>query len=237
VNDPNLLPALASVVFIRIAEYTRRQVAEQARLRSQLEAAVAVSIVDVPDNCRILLDAPDGMAVAVLHNPEAALDIAERCAGVAAVSIPLAVGINHGAIQYSPDDADHPGLAGDAIGVAASIADFAGPERVTASRAFADALLQANPLRARSLQRVGTYTDRQLRTHELLTPNPGAPATRRKVLSFVLGAVVVGVVGSAVAFRLPQGGSGESTESVWKTFGRRSRELLRHYKSGDGKEK
>ena len=233
-NDPTLLPALASVVFIRIAEYTRRQVAEQARLRSQLEAAVAVSIVDVPENCRILLDAPDGMAVAILHNPVAALDVAERCAGVAAVSIPLAVGVNHGAIQLASDDADHPGLAGDAIGVAASIADFAGPERVTASRAFADALLQANPLRARSLQRVGTYTDRQLRTHELLTPNRAAPATRRKILSFALGALVVGLVGSAVAFRVPPRGSEEAAEPIWKTFGKRSRELLRHYDSGDG---
>lgn len=233
-NDPNLLPALASVVFFRISEYTRLQVAEQARLRSQLEAAVAVSLVDVPDNCRILLDAPDGMAVAVLHNPVAALDVAERCAGIAAVSISLAVGINHGAIQLSPDEAGHPGLAGDAIGVAASIADFAGPQRVTASRSFADALTLANPLRARSLRKAGTYTDRQLRTHELLTPNPGAPATRRKVLTLVLGAVVVGLIGSAVAVRVPQSGSGESIEPIWKTFAKRSRTLLQHYGSNDG---
>ncbi len=233
-NDPNLLPALASVVFIRIAEYTRRQVAEQARLRSQLEAAVAVSIVDVPENCRILLDAPDGMAIAMLHNPEAALDVAERCVGVAAVSIPLSVGINHGAIQLSADEAGHPGLAGDAIGVAASIADFAGPQRVTASRAFADALSQSNPLRARSLKRVSTYTDRQLRTHELLIPNSGALARRRKVLSFVCGALVVGLVGSAVVFRIPQTDSEGSMASIWTTFGNRSRDLLRHFNPDDG---
>ena len=233
-NDPNLLPILASVVFVRIADYTQRRVVEQARLRTQLEAAVAVSIGDVPENCRILLDAPDGMAVAVLHNPEAALDIAERCTGVTAINIPLAVGINHGAVQLSPDDAGHPGLAGDAIGVAAWIADFAGPERVTASRAFADALLEANPVRACSLRSVGTYTDSQLRTHELLVPHSGAPATRRTILSFVCGALVIGLVVSAVTLRVPQGGFGESSESIWKSFGTRSRELLRHYGPGDG---
>lgn len=222
------------MVFIRIAEYTRRQVAEQARLRSQLEAAVAVSIVDVPENCRILLDAPDGMAVAILHNPEAALNVAERCVGVAAISIPLSVGINHGAIQLSPDEAGHPGLSGDAIGVAASIADFAGPQRVTASRAFADALSQSNPHRARSLKRVSTYTDRQLRTHELLIPNAGAFARRRKVLSFVCGMLVIGLIGSALTFRIPQTDSKGSMASIWTTFADRSRELLRHYSPGDG---
>ena len=64
VNDPTLLPALASVVFFRISGYSALKVTEQARLRSQLEGAVAVSLVDVPEDCRILMDAPDGMAVA-----------------------------------------------------------------------------------------------------------------------------------------------------------------------------
>jgi len=234
VNDPNLLPALASVVFIRIAEYTRRQVAEQARLRSQLESAVATSIVDVPENCRIVLDAPDGMGIAILHNPEAALNVAERCVGVAAVGIPLSVGINHGAIQLSPDESGHPGLAGDAIGVAASIADFAGTQKVTASRAFADALSQSNPQRARSLKRVSTYTDRQLRTHELLVPKPGTLARQRRVLSIICGVLIAGLIGSAVAIRVPQLDSGYSTESIWTTIGNRSRVLWRHYYPADG---
>jgi hypothetical protein len=234
VNDPNLLPALASVVFFRISEYSGLQVTEQSRLRLQLEGAVAVSLIDVPENCRIVLDAPDGIAVAILHNPVAALDIAERCAGVAEVSIRLAIGINHGAIQVSPDDSSYPGLAGDAIGVAASIADFAGPLQVTASRAFANALLQANPLRARSLKKVRTYTDQQLRTHELLTPNSGAAATRRKILYIGLGTLVAGLAGSAIGFRAALRRSGMPIGPIWKTFRKRSRALLHHYNLDDG---
>ena len=234
VNDPNVLPALASVVFFRISEYSGLQVTDQARLRAQLEGAVAVSLVDVPENCRIVLDAPDGMAVAILHNPVAALDVAERCAGVAGVNMPLAIGVNHGAIQVSPDESFHPGIAGDAIGVAASIADFAGPQRVTASRAFVNALLQANPRRARSLRKVSTYTDRQLRTHELLTPNPGAAATRRKLLYMGLGTVVVGLLGSAIGFRTALRKSGVPIQPIWTTFAKRSRALWRHYDPNDG---
>lgn len=234
-NDPNTLPPLASVVFIRIADYTRRQVAEQSRLRSQLEAAVAVALIDIPVNCRIMMDAPDGTAIAVLRNPVAALDIAERTAGVSATGISVAIGINHGAIQLTRDDADHPGLAGDAIGVAASIADFVGPDRVTATRSFADALLQVNPDRARSLRKVGTYTDRQLRTHELLTPKANVPARRRTITSVICGLLMIILIGSAVAIRVPQNASGTAENSIWKTFGGRASALLQHYRSDDGR--
>lgn len=204
VNDPNSLPCLASVVFIRIADYTRRPVAEQARLRSQLESAVAVSLQRIPVRYRIALDAPDGMAIAVLRNPAAALDIAERCKCLTEIGITLSIGINHGAIQLVPDDADHPGLIGDAIGVAASIADFGGPQRITTSRAFADALADADPLRARKLKKAGIYTDAQVRTHELFTPDWNARAARRTLLFAFGGAVVAALVGGAIAVRVQQ---------------------------------
>ena len=225
VNDPNSLPCLASVVFIRIADYTRRPVTEQARLRSQLESAVAVSLQAMPAHYRITLDAPDGMAIAVLRNPAAALDIAERCKCLAEIGIALSIGLNHGAIQLVPDDADHPGLIGDAIGVAASIADFGGPLRITTSRAFAEALADANPLRARKLKKAGTYTDAQVRTHELFTPDRSARATRRRLL-FAFGGVVIGaLVGGAIAVRVEQQDSVVSSRRA--SFNQRLRELLR----------
>ena len=204
VNEPNSLPTLASVVFIRIAEYTQRPVAEQARLRSQLESVVAVSLQGAPARCRIILDAPDGMAIAVLRKPQAALDIAERCKYASEIGIDLSIGINHGAIQLIPDDADHPGLIGDAIGVAASIADFGGPQYVTTSRAFAEALTEASPLRALSLKKAGTYTDAQVRTHELFTTARGTRVTRRKLLFAIGGTVTVALVGGAIALRSRQ---------------------------------
>jgi hypothetical protein len=139
-----------------------------------------------------------------LRNPAAALDIAERCKCLAEIGITLSIGINHGPIQLLPDDADHPGLIGDAIGVAASIADFGGPQRVTTSRAFADALADANPLRARKLKKAGIYTDAQVRTHELFTPDRTARATRRTLLFAFGGVVVAGLVGGALAVRVRQ---------------------------------
>ena len=105
-NDPGSLPALASVVFIRITEFARRPVAEQARLRAQLESALAVALIRIAPQTRIILDAPDGMAIAVLGNPAAALDIAQRCMSASAAGVSMAVAINHGAIRLAPDDSD-----------------------------------------------------------------------------------------------------------------------------------
>ena len=204
VNDHDSLPTLASVVFIRIADYTRRPVTEQARLRSQLEAAVSVALKDIRESSRILLDAPDGMAIAVLRDPAAALDIAERCTNVSEIGIPLSIGVNHGAIQLVPDESDHPGLIGDAIGVAASIAEYGGAHRVTITRSFADALAEASPLRARGLKRAGTYTDPQVRTHELFTPDRKTGANRRKLLLAIGGVTTIGLLGAAIATRFDE---------------------------------
>lgn len=225
VNAPQSLPTVASVVFIRIAGYTKRPVGEQARLRSQLESALAVAFQGIPARCRIPLDAPDGMAIAVLEHPEAALNIAERCAGVGEIGIALSIGINHGAIQLMPDDANHPGLLGDTIGIAASIAEFGGPQRITASRTFADALAQANPLRARSLKRTGAYTDAQVRTHELFTPDPGVNARRRKILFMTGGALTVALLVGAITLRSQRRETAVGSRSAG--FGERLRDLLR----------
>ncbi len=194
-------------------------------MRSQLESAVAVAFQGVPARCRIPLDAPDGMAIAVLAHPEAALNIAERCSSVAEIGIALSIGINHGAIQLMPDDSDHPGLLGDTIGIAASIAEFGGPQRITASRTFTDALSQANPMRARSLKSAGTYTDAQVRTHELFTPDLGANTRRRKILVATGGALAVALLAGAIALRSERREAGLGSRSTG--FGERLRELLR----------
>lgn len=194
------MPALASVVFARIAEFARRPVAEQARLRAQLEAALAVSVSDVDPANRVVLDAPDGIAVAVLGDPAAALDIASRCLSANAAGIPLAIAVNHGAIRVQDEDESH-GLIGDAIGTASAIAHFAGPSRLFVSKSFRDALAEAAPGRAASLRPAGVFTDGNVRTHELFAPNPVAASRRRKILAALSVVLVAGIGTAAVMFR------------------------------------
>jgi hypothetical protein len=201
VNDPNTLPSLASVIFARITEFVRRPVAEQARLRAQLEAALAVSLDEYPADRRIVLDAPDGVAVVILDDPAGALEIAQRCSLVTTAGVPVAIAINHGAVRPAPDDEGLQGLIGDAIGTAAAIAHFAGAGRLVVSRTFRDALAAAAPHRAVGLQPAGVFTDANVRTHEVLSPDPNVAGRRRKVLAAVGAIAMVGFAAGAVVFR------------------------------------
>ncbi|HVY04571.1 MAG TPA: hypothetical protein VHB46_01220 [Burkholderiales bacterium] len=198
-NEPGSLPTLASVVFIRITEFGRRSVPEQARLRAQLESALAVALIRIEARTRIILDAPDGMAIAVLDNPKGALDIAQRCMSAAAAGVSMAVAINHGAIRLAPDSGGHQGLIGDAVGTASAIAHFAGPARLFVSRSFREALAEASPARAASIRPAGIFTDANVRTHELFAPDAAAALRRRKILAGIGAAVMVGIF-SMVAY-------------------------------------
>ena len=199
-NDPGSLPALASVVFIRVTEFARRPVPEQARLRAQLESALAVALIRVAPQLRIILDAPDGMAIAVLDNPAAALDIAQRCMSASAAGVSMAVAINHGAIRLAPDDSGHQGLIGDAVGTASAIAHFAGPARLFVSRSFREALAHSSPARAISIRPAGIFTDANVRTHELFALDPASALRRRKILTAVGAMVMLGIFSVLVYF-------------------------------------
>ena len=199
-NDPGSLPALASVVFIRVTEFVRRPVPEQARLRAQLESALAVALIRIPPQIRIILDAPDGMAIVVLGNPAAALDIAQRCMSASAAGVSMAVAINHGAIRLVPDESGHQGLIGDAVGTASAIAHFAGPARLFVSRSFREALAEFSPARVISIRPAGIFTDANVRTHELFAPDPASALRRRKILATVGALVLIGILAVLVYF-------------------------------------
>ena len=199
-NVPGSAPALASVVFIRVTEFARRPVAEQARLRAQLEAALAVALIHIAPHLRIILDAPDGIAIAVLDNPAAALDIAQRCMNASAAGVSMAVAVNHGAIRLALDGSGQQGLIGDAVGTAAAIAHFAGPARLFVSRSFREALAEASPARAISIRPAGIFTDANVRTHELFAPDPSSALRRRKVLAAVGALVLIGIFAALVYF-------------------------------------
>ena len=80
---------IASVVFLRIQDFARRPASEQARLRAQLEAVVAVTTAELEPASRIVLEASDGTAVVVLQDPRGALRLAERALTAAAAGLPL----------------------------------------------------------------------------------------------------------------------------------------------------
>ena len=209
----NAAATLASVVFLKIQEFARRPVQEQARLRAQLEAVVAVSSAELALASRIVLDAADGAAVVVLGDPRGALHLAGRALAATVAGLPLCIGVNHGAVQMA-SARDDDGMIGDGIAVAASVAEFASPARLLMTRSFRDAMADASPGLESGLFPAGVFTDAGLRTHELFSPD-GRVAERRRTRFFALAvAAVIGLVGAGVAARVSAEGHQKFVDGV-----------------------
>jgi hypothetical protein len=201
----------ASVVFLKVQDFARRAASEQARLRAQLEAVVAVTVAEIPPASRVVLEAGDGVAVAVLRDPRGALRLARRALAAAAAGLPLSAGVNHGAVQVS---ARNGGMTGDGIAVAAAIAEFAAPSRLLASRSFRDALADAAPGAEAVLAPAGTFNDPGLRSHELFGPDPDAPRRRRRRYAATTALLVLALVGGGVGARIAKDGREPFVRSV-----------------------
>jgi len=203
----------ASVVFLRIQDFARRPASEQARLRAQLEAVVAVIAAELAAERRIVLDASDGAAVVVLRDPRGALRLAERALAASSAGLPLCAGLNHGTLQ-TVGRKNNEGLTGDGIAVAASIAQFTAPGRLFASRGFRDALADAAPGREAALVSAGSFNDPSLRAHELYKPDGNAVRRRGRrhaLLGIVLG---IALLGGGIAYRLSVEGQEASVDTV-----------------------
>jgi hypothetical protein len=188
-------PTLASVVVMRIAEFIRKPVAEQARLKERLDALVTFAIRPLPTGARVVLDAPEGIAVVVLGGPGVALDLAKRAQFVAK-GLRLSIGVNHGPVMSALDSLRGPGLVGDGLTAAVTLANAAKPGRFVASRAFREALKASDPRRVEELGQAGTYTDAQLRAHELFALD-WRPGFVRRLRLLALGILTVAAIVTA----------------------------------------
>jgi len=197
---------VASVVFLKIAEFVRRPASEQARMRAQLEAVVAVVTAEIAPASRIVLEAADGAAIVLIGEPGAALRLAQRALTASAAGLPLTAGLNHGALQLSGRKGAE-GMTGDGIAVAANIAEFAASPRLLASRAFRDALAHAAPGCEAALAPAGTFTDAGLRTHDVFGFEDNALVRRRRRYATASALVFIAFIGSGVAWRVAHEGS------------------------------
>ena len=191
---------VASVVFLKIQDFARRPASEQARLRAQLQAVVAVTAAEIAPASRVVLDAADGVAIVVLDDPRGALRLAERALTAVAVGLPLSAGLNHGALQLAGRKGGE-GMTGDGIAVAAAVAAFAPPAKVLSSRSFRDALAESAPGREAMLGAAGTFTDPGLRTHEVFSPDAGGLARRSRRYGAVAVLLAFALVGAGAAVR------------------------------------
>lgn len=209
--------ALASVVFLKIHDFAHRPASEQARLRAQLESVVAVTAAELAPAARLVLDAPDGMAVAVLHDPRGALRLAERALSATAAGLPLCVGLNHGAVRLIVNGRTQ-AMAGDGIAVAATVAGFAGIGQLRTSRSFREALTDAAPGAEAALVPTAPANDASLRRHELFAFDPRAVARRRARYATLGAAAALCLVVAGIGVRVAEVGQERFVDGVMAKY-------------------
>jgi class 3 adenylate cyclase len=161
---------ICTVVFIDIAGFSKKSVADQLRVKEQLNQLLARSLQDIPAKDRIILDTGDGAAVSFLGDPEDGLylGLALRDALTAGDStLQLRTGINLGPVRLVKDINNQPNIIGDGINVAQRVMDFAAVNQVLASRSYYEIIAALSAEHARLFSFEGSRTDKHVREHEI----------------------------------------------------------------------
>ena len=200
------LPAQCSVVLLRMQDYARRPVAEQARMRAQLDTLLALLLPDIAANTRVVLGGHGSAAVAFLDNPIAALSFAERSLYAKQSGLNLSIGIDHGPVEVIKSQTgetateDH-ALAGDGVATASVMAAAASEAGLLVSQSFRTALAQAKPGAEFALVQTQNFSDANLRTYQVYGLDRKAPGKRRKLFAIIAASVFLLLVASAAGVR------------------------------------
>lgn len=216
-SETEAFSPLASVVFLGIPGFAHKPVAEQAKLRAQLDAAIATASMALDEADRIVLDALDGAALVVLSDPRDALRAAQRALAVAAGG-PFGVGLNHGPVTLVTGEGNEPGLMGDGIDAAIRIAGFTTAGSLMVSRSFRDALAESAPDLAVKLQPAGTFTDAHVRAHELFSLDDAASRARARRRIGLVTLACVGILGLGAGARFALRSLVESRQPAFLVF-------------------
>ena len=188
-------PIHAHVAFLRVPDFDARPVADQVAQKEKLEDALLEALARVANSDRIVLDAPDGMALVYFGEAEVALDIAQQLQKASGAR----VGLNYGPLAISSRSGDTR-VFGDGLTAAEAAARFSDGHGVLLTDAFASMLRVTAPDRARELAGAGDFTDTRVRIHKFYAPDPRLRATRLRRMAFyavagVILILLIGVVG------------------------------------------
>jgi class 3 adenylate cyclase len=164
---------ICSVLFLDIAEYSKKPVSEQIQLKDQFNTLIAEAIRDIAPNDRIILDTGDGVAINFLGDPEDALFVAMSLRESFAPKpnepprLPARIGINLGPVRLVRDLNGQPNIIGDGINVAQRVMGFALPGQILVSRSYFEMVSHISEGYAKIFRNEGSRTDKHVREHEI----------------------------------------------------------------------
>jgi hypothetical protein len=181
------LPVPASVLFLRVRGWEGYLPSEQSRRRTQLAAILRAALAGWAEDRRVVLEAPDGLAVVGEGDPAPALRAA-RLAAQHTKDPHVGIGLHHGPVRATGESLAEARVQGDGVETAAALAGFVGDHPVLASQSFREALAARSPREAEKLRGAGEMVDDRLRSHALFVFDP-VPA-RRRAVSRAIGGVL-----------------------------------------------
>lgn len=165
---------MCSVLFLDIAEYSKKSVSGQISLKDRFNSYLSKAIGDVPQTDRIILDTGDGAAINFLGDVEDALKVALSLRESMLNEDPhmdppllVRMGINLGPVRLMRDINGQPNIVGDGINVAQRVMGFADISQILVSRSYYDAVSRLSPTYAGMFHYQGSRTDKHVREHEI----------------------------------------------------------------------
>src|SRR6476661_10512779 len=169
---------VCSVLFLDIAEYSKKPVSEQLQLKQEFNRGLTKSLEPVPARDRIILDTGDGAAVTFMGDPEDAL-FASMAVRDGAGALAVRLGVNLGPVRLVKDLNGQLNIIGDGINVAQRVMSFARPGQLLVSRSFYEVVSCLSRDYANLFNHEGARTDKHVREHEVYSVVGGAPMARR----------------------------------------------------------
>jgi len=169
---------VCSVLFLDIAEYSRKPVAEQLQLKQAFNRILGDALDQVAPRDRIILDTGDGAAVTFMGDPEdalfAAMSMRDMCG-----TVPVRLGVNLGPVRLVKDLNGQMNIIGDGINVAQRVMSFSRPGQLLVSRSFYEVVSCLSRDYAGLFHHEGSRTDKHVREHEVYSVVGGTPSVRR----------------------------------------------------------
>ena len=169
---------VCSVLFLDIADYSQKPVAEQLQLKQGFNQALAVALEHVAPRDRIILDTGDGAAITFMGDPEDALFASMAMRDLSA-TVPVRLGVNLGPVRLVKDLNGQMNIIGDGINVAQRVMSFARPGQLLVSRSFYEVVSCLSRDYANLFRHEGSRTDKHVRAHEVYAVVGATPAPRR----------------------------------------------------------
>ena len=161
---------VCSVLFLDIVDYSRRDVAEQIRLKNMFNLVMSSALGHVEPEERVVVDTGDGAAITFLGDPERALYVALEVFDNVG-ELPVRMGINLGPVSLMKDLNGSDNVIGDGINL--------GSGELLVSRVFYDIVSRLSDDYAAMFKMEGSRTDKHERAHDLYSVSKAVRVGRR----------------------------------------------------------